>query len=71
MKRLALVLTLALPLGAEFASPSKTAKAYHASLKCMAMLRVNAPVTLTVQQAQARGLRPCGICYRPKKGAAK
>jgi hypothetical protein len=71
MRRWALVFALALPLAAEFASPSKTAKAYHASVKCMAMARVKAPVTLTPQQAQAKGLRACGICYRAKKGVGK
>jgi hypothetical protein len=71
MKGILLTLALALPLAAEFASPSKTAKAYHASLKCMAMARVKEPQTITLEQAKARGLRACGICYRAKKEAKK
>jgi hypothetical protein len=70
MKAIVLALALALPLAAEFASPSRSAKAYHASLKCVAMLRVKEPQKLTPKEAQARGLRPCGNCYRAKKGAA-
>jgi hypothetical protein len=56
---------LACSLLAEVASP--TGKAFHRSSKCMAMVRVKAPVQLTPDQARAKGLKPCGICYRAKK----
>ena len=42
---------------------SKTGRKYHSSDACMSLRRATVR-TLTLAEAKAAGLTPCGICYR-------
>ena len=51
---------------AEWVTPH--GKAYHSKRECIALRTTKEPAQITVKEAEARGLKPCGICNRSKKG---
>jgi hypothetical protein len=60
---------LAATMNAEFVTAK--GKSYHKTTKCMSLARTKAPAEVTLAQAEAKNLKPCGICYRTKKGNTK
>jgi hypothetical protein len=64
-----LLLLLASVLSAEFITAK--GKSYHKTTKCMSLARTKEPKEVTVAQAEAKGLKACGICYRTKKEVTK
>lgn len=46
-------------------------KTYHQSPACMALSRARTVYHAQLADAQKHGLKECGICWRPKKAAAK
>lgn len=70
MRRLLLALTLAAGLSAEPVYLSAHGKTYHATTHCMSLSRARQVYTADRAQAEAHGLRPCGICYRTHKAGA-
>ncbi len=67
--RLLLTALLALTLQAETVYLSQHGKTYHSRRDCMALARSKRVLTADSKDAEAHGVRPCGICHR--KAAAK
>lgn len=44
-------------------------KTFHRTPECMALARTTKILVTTRPQAEAHGLKPCGICWREKKPA--
>lgn len=66
MTRLLLLSALALSLSAETIWVSKSGKTFHRIETCMALSRSASKLTAERKAAESHGLKPCGICYRPK-----
>jgi hypothetical protein len=67
IKLAALLLILALQLSAEWITPK--GKAYHTQRDCIALRTTKEPKYITRAEADARGLKACGICTRWRKPA--
>lgn len=66
----AAVLTAA-ALHAEPVYFSAHGKTFHRSEQCMSLARSTHVYTADRATAEAHGLKPCSICYRPKKAGSK
>lgn len=65
----AAAITLALAIGAQAETVYLSAhgKAYHARQSCMALSHTSNVLQAERKDAEAHGLKPCAICYRPAK----
>lgn len=69
LRLIAAALILASSLSAETVYLTSHGKTFHESEKCMSLSRATVKLTADRKQAEAHGLKQCGICYRPKKTA--
>lgn len=64
----ALALSLAVSASGQSVYASKAGRKYHASRDCWSLQRSKTVEGMSLEDARKRGLEPCKVCYRPKKG---
>jgi hypothetical protein len=71
IRKAILVMAAAVTLHAETVYLSAHGKTFHARQTCMSLSRAKHVYTAERSAAEAHGLRPCNICFRPKSISAK
>ena len=68
---IAIVSLMASALMAETVYVSATGKTFHKATTCMALSQSKHVLQAQRADAEAHGLKPCGICYRVRKASKK